>query len=197
MVFYQDRAVPDTWYHYGAPVVIAAGVLMRRLKVFDGIPLVMVGLFFAVSAIPGWSPFENPVAASLVAIALGHAWIAAMHLQGPLRQFFGGERSLAYLLVGIHAVVLANLPAFGASDLALLLLGAATVALHGAMVRNRIWLHAVAGLEVLVALEIEAFSEGRLGAEVVIWILLGLWLVNLFFYDRIVRRVATLRTMRS
>ncbi|MFT4546065.1 MAG: hypothetical protein ACI9MB_000006 [Verrucomicrobiales bacterium] len=179
--------IPDSWFHFGAPVVLLAGVMAKRLRSDEGVMAMIVGSFFCVTAIPVLSPFAHPMAAAWVAIGLGHLWVVLVSM----RQWFAARGVVPFLVVAAHvAIISALLQRQPDSGSALLLLGGATLLFHLAFRLEKYWLHRLACAAVLLALHVEVAWEDVLGAHQVIWVLLGLWLINLLFYDAVIRRCA-------
>ncbi len=190
-VLFRIPVLPDDWYHFGAPVVVLAGVLLCRLRSPIGLPAVMVGSYFCATALPGLSPFLHPDPAAWAAIGLGHLWVLAIGRRSPVRSWVADPVVPAFLIGLAHLAIAVAIArgAIGSPD-TLLLLGGASVVLHLAFLKSRYWLHVFGVVEILLALHFEMLFEGWIGSEQIVWILLGLWLLNLLAYDRVIQRLA-------
>ena len=197
IVLFPGTPVLTDHYHHNSILLILLGLGLIRLHAlgggywvgfYGGLALI-IGSYFAVTAFPGLSPFEFPVAAGWALIALGHFWTLASAARSPLRagiQTLGGIDDDVWhqMRTGWAFVVLAatQLPVFMAlyadADtrmLAPLLAGSATiVAHHGLRRRSRAFLFA-AGAEFLLALHLDFLVPSLVPRTWVVWIVLGAW----------------------
>ena len=189
IVLFAGMPLPDRWYHFGAPTLLLTGLLMCRCRSVAGVPVMMVASFFCATAVPGWSPFLDITVSAWVAIVLGHLWIAASNLvPARLTKYLKDSGSMVFLVAMTHIVIGAALWLGGlVSHNALMLLGGGSVILHIAFLLRRSWLHMLGAGEVLAALYLEPDVGGFVNPDTIVWILLGIWLANLLFYDRFVR----------
>ena len=211
MVFFPSDPVQVGSYHWNAPLVMLLGLVMVRLRglgaslwmsYFGGLAL-MIGSFFLLTWLPDLSPFSNPVPAAWCAVALAHFWMAVSSSKSPLRTAMQRVGALdddqwteargswgSFLLVALHAAAiwgLGNCEPSMPEAFAPLLAGVATVVFHQAFLRRNRWLHAIASIELLIALHADFFIESYITVAAVVWILLGLWAIALVAQARLGR----------
>ncbi len=212
MVLFPEVEIDTDHYHYYAPFAMAVGLLLLRLHglggttwlaFYGGLALIS-GSYFATTAWPGLSPFAtDPVPAAWCAIGLAHFWTVASAARSPLRGFLqqlAGLDETAWLglraswgrFVLLASITLAGLGIVGAlardtHDVAPLLLGAASVFLHHAVLYASRWRGQAGLLLVGLAVHADFAVESYLDREDVVWVLLGLWAAVLFV-PRLFRR---------
>jgi hypothetical protein len=212
MVLFPDSPIRTDHYHHNAPLLIVVSLVLIRLHALGGtdwLPFygglgLAAGSYFALTWLPGLSPFEDVSRGAWCALALAHFWTAASYQRSPLRsavQAWGGIGPTSWmslrrawgrwLLVGTHLVVAAAIfdSATDPHLVAPLLLGLATVVAHVGLLRESRGHLALAALEVTLALHTGFVVPSYLAAADVIWVLLGLWAV-LVFARRAVERGA-------
>ena len=195
-------------YHSGSPLVLLTGVLLLRLAnhvrsassdagewlAFYGGVAMMAGSYFAITWLPGASPFEHPVTAAWIALALAHFWTLVSHRRSPIRTAVVRVAGIApdewsdlrrgwglCLFAATQAAVLRVFVADGADSLAFapLLLGSASLAFHhGLLRRGPIW-WAIGVVQVLSAAHADFFVPSWLDREYVVWAVLAVQLVLL------------------
>ncbi len=202
MIAFPGSTLSRDPYHLQAPVAIGLGAVLLRLHAltrgawtafYGGLALI-VGLFFAVTAWPGLSPFGYPMPAGWAAVVLAHLLIVASQRRSPLRawiQELAGIDDLTWddlrrawgrwVLAGAQLVILLAVLDYrhDSRHVTPLLLAAASVFIHQGILGRRPWYLAAGVLEVLLALHADFLLPrgyaGLLPADAVIWVILGLW----------------------
>lgn len=195
LVVFPEAPFEFVFYHRNSPVVFVLGLVLLRLHAlgatswtaFYGGLALMAGAHFAVTALPGLSPFAHPAAGAWAAVAMAHFWTAASGGPSPLRAALqkiaalddAGWERLRDLWGGVLATSCLAAVGWGLAEaprhVLPLLLGAASVILHqGILRRSTPWLAAGAGLA-LLALHADFVVPSLLPKAAVVWILLGLW----------------------
>lgn len=201
MVLFPEHPFQLAHYHWNAPLALLLAGLLLRLHRLGGHPWLAFygglsltgGLYFALTAFPGLSPFASPVAAAWAAVTLAHFLIAAGWHHSPLRVLMQrlGHLSdeqwaalapgwLRCLLAGTQLLIVSGLlESFTrhASSLhfAPLLIGSASVFAHHGIRRERSWSLALAGLAAVGALHADFLLPSLLPQELVVWVLLAGW----------------------
>ena len=198
LVFFPDAAVQTAHYHVGSPYVIVIGLLLLRLHgigggywlgFYGGLAL-MVGSFFAVTAVPDLRPFEHHAAAGWAAILSGHFWTTATTQRSPIKSGLTMLGAIddeqwstlrgawgTFLLASTQILALIGILEHGGDTVVVapLLLGAASIALHHGVLRRQVWYYIVAGVQVMLALHADFWVESYLDREHIVWVLLGIW----------------------
>jgi hypothetical protein len=202
MVAFPDTPIHTEHYHYNAPLVIAIGLVLLRLHALGGSDWlafygglgVVVGSYFGVTALPGWSPFDAPLRAAWCAVGLAHFWAAATYQRSPLRaaiQSMAGIDATLWLslrhywglcvLAALHVVAAIALVDLRTSSFycAPLLVGVATVVLHQGILRASVVYYVITAVELTAALHADFVTPSYLPRDRVVWVLLGIWVVAL------------------
>lgn len=210
MVLFPDTAIQTDHYHYYAGFAMALGLLLLRLHglggtdwlAFYGGLSLMTGSYFGLTAWPGLSPFEHAVPAAWCGVALAHFWTVASAQRSPLRTLLQGVAALdgeawlrlraawgRFVLAAAQALVLLALLDRSTDSYAVapLLLAAASVLAHHAVLHGSLWRHVAAAGEVLLALHADFVVPSALDREDVVWVLLLLW-AALLLVPRLVGR---------
>ena len=204
MVLFSDEPIGTDHYHYSAPFLILVALVMLRLKGLGGTPwlafygglAMMIGSYFSLTLFPGLSPFSHPVPAAWCAVGLGHFWTLFSTRRSPLRtavQRMGAidEKALydyrrswgMCLLAAVHGAVLWGILGRDSSDsysVAPLLLGAASLLLHHAVVRKSPIYLGIGLLEIVLVLHTDFLLDSWLPKDFVVWVLLVVWGLALF-----------------
>ena len=207
MLAFPDAPIRTDHYHYNAPLVIAVGLVLLRLHglgahewiaFYGGLALV-VGSYFGVTALPGWSPFEARVRPAWAAVALSHVWAAATYQRSPLRSAVQAMArieparwlSLRHgwglcVLAAVHLLGLLALldPRTDSYACAPLLLGLASVLVHQGVLRGSRWYLLAAAVEVTAALHADFVTPSYLPRDHVMGVLLGAWALVLAVAQR-------------
>ncbi|MBI4230680.1 MAG: hypothetical protein HY608_07575 [Planctomycetes bacterium] len=199
MAFFPHEPIRTDHYHDNAPAVLLLGLLLLRLRglggtgwlsFYGGMALV-AGTYFTVTALPGWSPFEDPTPGAWIAVALALGWSAAWTRASPIRKGLSALTQTTeqewdrlrqawelFASVGAHAACAwACSQAADTRQIAPLLAGAAATLLPGAL-RTRAGaggLLAVALIEILAALHADFAVPSYLGRADIVWAILGLF----------------------
>lgn len=207
MVAFPDRPFDTLYYHANSPVIIVLGLVLLRLHgqggtswlAFYGGLAVMAGSYFAVTSLPGLSPFNAPVASAWAAVAMAHFYTIASIQHSPLRT---GIQRLARidanqwhdlrrpwgvcLLVAVHGMAF-----WGCLHqelmIAPLILGAASVLVHQGILRQSRLYPILAQIETVAALHAGFLFRSYLPQNQVVWTLLALWGLVLVAQPLIVR----------
>jgi len=202
MVLFPEHEIRTDHYHWNAPVAMALGLLLMRLRglggtdwlaFYGGLSLIF-GSYFGLTAWPGLSPFEDKLPAAWCAILVAHFWTVASDRRSPLQSALRklsalDEAGWTSLRVGLGRSVLAasqvaalvGLADYATDSYALapLLLGAASVFIHHAILRppglERQVYAVFAGLQCATALHADFFVPSHLPRDQVVFVLLGLW----------------------
>ncbi len=222
IVLFPGTPVLTDHYHVNAPLVMMLGLALIRLHALDqttrgpgasywvafygGLAL-MVGSYFAITAVPGYSPFDGAIKSGWVALALGHFWTAATaqrsplsaglqrlgNLGGPdlldwhsLRRGWGVVLLVATQWPPLHAALHAQASTYA---IAPLLAGSASIVLHHGLVRRQPLYLGVAALQILLALHLGFLVPSYIAWPWIVWILLGAW-IALILRGRPVRVIA-------
>ncbi|MCX6875621.1 MAG: hypothetical protein NTW21_17710 [Verrucomicrobia bacterium] len=199
LVLFPGTPVSTRQYHSNAPLMLLLGVVLLRLHglggtswlAFYGGLALMAGSYFLLTALPGLSPFDSPMAAAWCALVLGHFWILLSYERSPLRTIIQRlarlddpawdalRRVWGYcLLAATQGAVLWGLVDFHGNSLmvAPLLAGAASVFIHQGILRRSPSYLMVAGVQLMVALHLDFFIASYVPKEAIIWVGLGGWL---------------------
>ena len=199
LVLFPGTPVSTQQYHSNAPLILLLGVVLLRLHglggtswlAFYGGLALMAGSYFLPTALPGLSPFDDPMPAAWCALGLGHFWIILSQERSPLRTFIqrlarlddlswdSHRRSWGYfLLAATQGAVLWGLVDFPGKPLmvAPLLAGAASIFIHqGILRRSSIYL-IVAGVQLMAALHLDFITPSYVPKDAIIWVGLAAWL---------------------
>jgi len=158
VVLFPGTPISTQYYHYNAPVIFVLGIVLLRLHglggtswlAFYGGLALMTGSYFGLTALPGFSPFDDPIPAAWCALGLGHFWILLSYARSPVRtliQQIGNLDDLAWhslrhswglcLLVAAQGATLWGIADYSSNTwlVAPLLAGAATILIHQGFVR--------------------------------------------------------------
>ncbi len=221
MVLFPGVPVLLTHYHDNAVVAVAMGLLLLRLHGlggdwwlgFYGGLAVLVGCFFGITAYPGLSPFDQPLAAAWTAVVLTHFFTLGSVRQSPLRTALHVIANLdgpgwnalrrawgrALLWASQLMVLVALLSDFRGHGVQVPLLGiaAASVLVHHAILGASARYYAVACVEVLLALHADfllpADTPALIAADNVVWVLLAVWAGLVGAWSVLERRPVLLR----
>jgi hypothetical protein len=210
MVIFPNSTFDANFYHANAPVILVLGLVLLRLRslggtewlAFYGGLAVMGSSYFALSALPGLSPFGHPVPSAWAALAVAHFFTAASLQRSPLRtaiQRLAGLDAQEWqalrrpwgvcLLVAAHGMVL-----WGCLDhvayprmVAPLIAGAASLLVHQGILRQSRVYPILAQIEFAFALHADFVVPSFLPQAQVIWAILGLWAALLALQPAIVR----------
>ncbi len=195
LVLFPEAPFETSFYHRNSPVGFALALILLRLHAlgatswtaFYGGLALMASAHFAVTALPGLSPFAHPAAGAWAAVAMAHFWTAASGGPSPLRAAIqklsalddDAWSRLRNLWGWSLAVACLGSVAWGLSErdkqVLPLLLGGASVLIHqGILRRSRPWIEAGAALA-LLGLHAGFVVPSLLPKEAVVWVLLGLW----------------------
>lgn len=197
-------------YHDNAPILMLLGLIVMRctglgadrMFAFIGGIALMVGTWFVLTAIPGLSPFTNPIAATWCAIIVAHFFTLVSDQRSPIRTgllrllnydpqaWHALRRQWGMVLLGASHVML--LCALGSRDLPtwfgemnFLVLASASLLLHHGMLRESRKYIAFAFFEIIIALHIGglagggAFENMSWGHSAAAWGLIVLWVLLL------------------
>ncbi|HEV7500851.1 MAG TPA: hypothetical protein VGQ33_12645, partial [Vicinamibacteria bacterium] len=215
MVLFPETRIHTVHYHHNALFVMALGLLLMRLHALGGTEwlafygglALMAGSYFALTLWPGLSPFEHPMPAAWCAVAVAHFWTAASDRRSPVRATLQSlarlddERWLRlraswgrWVLAASQLVVLLGLLDYESDTymVAPLLLGAASVFVHQALLTRQQWYFVAAVAEVALALHADFFLPSWLDRGDVLWVLLLLWGILLLVGRRAAIPAATL-----
>ncbi|HEX3720751.1 MAG TPA: hypothetical protein VH595_22605 [Verrucomicrobiae bacterium] len=203
LVLFPGTPISTDYYHYNAPLILLLGLILLRLHglggtewlAFYGGLALMTGSYFLLTALPGLSPFENPMLGAWCALALGHFWILLSYERSPVRTFIQRlaklddpswdslRRTWGYcLLAGTQGATVWGLMDYAADTfmVAPLLAGAATILIHQGILRGAAVYFIAAGVEFALALHMDFLIPSYLPKDDIIWVLLAIWLVLLF-----------------
>src|SRR5579864_3192891 len=150
----------------------------------------MVSSYFALTALPGLSPFHHPIASAWAALALIHFYTLASLQHSPLRTAVQRLAAIdakewqdlrrpwgVCLLVAGHGMALWGCLDHAASPhlVAPLILGAASVLVHQGILRQSRVYPILAQVEVGIALHMDFLVPSYLPQGQVVWALLILW----------------------
>jgi hypothetical protein len=202
MVLFPDEPIRTDHYHDNSFLVILLSAALLRLNGLGGTPWLafygglglIAGSFFALTMLPGLSPFERPIPGAWCAIGLGHFWTLVSSRRSPLRTAIqamagideqtwrGLRRSWGLcLLVAAHAAILWGLIDYRSDTfmMAPLLAGAASISIHHGVLRRSPAFLVLGAIEALAALHADFVVESYLAADAVVWVLLALWAAGL------------------
>jgi hypothetical protein len=202
MVIFPQAPFETMYYHRNAPLIFLLGLILLRLRALGGTSwlafygglAVMGSTYFAVTALPGLSPFRHPVESAWVAIALAHFFTLASVQRSPIRTAIerwaaidaAGWQSLrrpwgVCLLVASQGMALWGILEFEARPLmvAPLLLGAASVWIHQGVLRGSHLYQIIARIQIALALHMGFLLKSYLPAGDVLWAILAIWAVLL------------------
>lgn len=198
MIFFPHQPVLTAHFHFNSPVVILMGLMFIRLHALGSSSLTALygglamaaGTYFGITAYPGLSPFDHPMAAAWAGMALVHFIILATTRRSPLRtvlQEIGQMDAPTWqslrsvwghvLILAVHIVVLFALSRWHLNtySFAPLLLGSASLFLHQGIVSSTRFYLGLAGVLTTVALHADFLMPSYLARLDVIWVILGLW----------------------
>jgi len=219
VVMFPGETIPTQYYHYNAPLILLLAVMLLRLHglggaiwlAFYGGLALMTGSYFLLTALPGFSPFDNPMPAAWCALALGHFWILLSYARSPLRTFIQRLARLddphwhslrrywgLFLLAATQGVTFLGLADYARDTymVAPLLAGTATILLHQGGIRRSALYLVFAAVEFTLALHIDFLIPSYLPKNQIIWTLLGLWLALLAVPPWLPRKLAVATTGR-
>ncbi len=197
LVIFPEAPFDTVSYHANSPVIFILGLLLLRLHALGGTSWfafygglgVMASTYFALTALPGLSPFRHPVAAAWAAIGMAHFFTLASVQRSPLRT--GIQRLAAIdapgwhalrrpwglcLLVASQAMALYGVLEDGRLMVAPLILGAASVLAHQGILRQSRIYSMLAQAEIAIALHVGLLGiPSYLPPAQVVWAILGLW----------------------
>jgi hypothetical protein len=199
LVMFPGTPISTQHYHYNAPIILLLGLALLRLHglggtgwlAFYGGLALMTGSYFLLTALPGLSPFHDPMPGAWCALGLGHFWILASYARSPLRTFIQRLARLGdpawdslrrswgrCLLAATQGATLWGLMDYTADTFmaAPLLAGAATILIHQGILRRSIIYQIVAGVELAVALHMDFLIPSYLAKGDIIWVFLVIWL---------------------
>jgi len=198
MIFFPLQPVLTAHFHFNAPVVILMGLMFIRLHALGSSSLTALygglamatGAYFGITAYPGLSPFDYPVAAAWTGIVLVHFIVLSMIRRSPIRTIlqeigqmdgptWQSLRSVwgHVLIWAVHIVILVALTRWNLNTyiFAPLLIGAASLFAHQGSVSSTRFYLGLAGLLAAVAVHADFLMPSYLGRLDVIWVILGLW----------------------
>ncbi|MBI5209699.1 MAG: hypothetical protein HY927_07005 [Elusimicrobia bacterium] len=198
VVMFPEAPVGLGHYHVNAPFVMALAFVMLHLHgmggnfwlAFYGGLAMMAGSYFALSAIPGLTPFEHPIPAAWCAVGIGHFWMLFSSQPSPLRTFVQRMAAIdgplwftlrnwwgIFLLAATQACVFWGIAdhRFHGHMVAPLLLGGTTLLIHQGLIRESVPILGLAGLEAMAMLHADFFVTSFLPKEAVLWALLAIW----------------------
>jgi len=198
MVIFPDHPFDTAYYHANSPVIFVLGLVLLRLQALGGTSwlsfygglAVMGSSYFALTALPGLSPFTHPMPSAWAALALAHFYTLASLQRSPLRtaiQRLAGLDAGQWqdlrrpwglcLLVAAHGMALWGCLDYRAHPLmvAPLIVGAASVLVHQGVLRGSRLYPILAQLEVVAALHAGFFVRSYVPPAQIVWALLGLW----------------------
>jgi len=197
LVIFPKAPFDTVSYHANSPVIFILGLLLLRLHALGGTSWfafygglgVMASTYFALTALPGLSPFRDPVASSWAAIGMAHFFTLASVQRSPLRT--GIQRLAAIdapgwqalrrpwglcLLVASQAMALYGVLEDGRLMVAPLILGAASVLAHQGILRQSRIYSMLAQAEVAIALHVGLLGiPSYLPPAQIVWAILALW----------------------
>ncbi len=207
LTLFPEAPIETHHYHTNAPVVIVAGLALLRLHALGGHRVlasfaglaVMLGSYFAVTWLPGLSPFRHPIPGAWAAIACGFFWTLVTVERSPLRtglQGLGGLDAAAwederrdwgrFLAAAAQAATWWGM--FHAQEaprqVAPLLAAAALLLVYHGVLRERTWYFAVAGAELLLALHMDFFVSSVLDRQHILWVFLLVQVLNVVAHAR-------------
>lgn len=196
MIVFPDAPFDTTTYHANSPVIFILGLVLLRLHALGGTSWLafygglatMTSTYFALTALPGLSPFHHPVVSAWCAIGLVHFTTLASHERSPLRtaiQQLSGIDAQGWhalrrswgvcLLAAAHFMALYGALENGSLMVAPLILGAASVLIHQGVLRESRVYMLLAQVEIAIALHAGFLLPSYLHPGHVVWALLGLW----------------------
>ncbi|EDM29490.1 hypothetical protein LNTAR_17108 [Lentisphaera araneosa HTCC2155] len=204
MTFYPEVQMDNTYYHSNAPTLIVYGLLLFRLHALGGrihLPLygglaLLLGVFFTLSAAPSFSPFENPIKASFLAVFNAHAWVLLNYEKSPLRSYFMRFSNLseddwqslrktwgAWLIILTQVMgFVALTDTWGQSHLfAPVLFLSATVVGHLSLRKKSKFYGLITLCEIVFAMHAGFLMESYINADDVIWLITALWGIFTFY----------------
>ncbi len=204
MLLFPNAPILVGHYHDNALFIFLLSLAMLRLHALGGTSWLafygglslMVSVYFAVTDLPGLSPFEEPVAGAWSAILLGHFITTATHVRSPLAtglKRLGGfsdeswilhRRSWGiFLVIAVHTAALNAWRMRGADPHAMLPigLGLASLVIHHAFVRSSqatisAIFHVLGWSELVAALHMDFLVPSLLPADRVVWVLQSCWI---------------------
>ncbi len=206
MILFPDLPVHTDHYHNNSFYIIALSIILLRLhglggtgwlSFYGGLGL-MCGSYFALTFLPGLSPFRFPVPSAWAAIALGHFWTLVSVRRSPLKT---GIQRLAgideprwhelrrvwgvWVAVACQVAFLWGLTDFNRNTYAVLplFLGAASILLHHGIIRQAPLYFIAGGLEIAAALHMDFIIPSYLPKEDIIWVILGGWIVTAAVFE--------------
>jgi len=206
MVLFPETPIETDHYHHNAPLIMVLALILLRLRglggtdwlAFYGGLALMVGTYFTLTAIPGLSPFDDPIPAAWCAVGISHFWTVVSAKRSPLRTaiqalaaidgetWFSLRRSWGVcLLLATQAMVLWGLMDYRSDTymVAPLLVGAASILIHQGAIRRSPAYFVIAAIEIVVALHAGFFVPSYLAKDHVIWALLIIWAVGLIAHQ--------------
>jgi hypothetical protein len=197
LVIFPEARFDTVSYHANSPVIFVLGLMLLRLHALGGSSwlalygglAVMASTYFALTALPGLSPFRNPVTAAWCAIGMAHFYTLASAQRSPLRtaiqrlaaidaQGWQAQRRPwgLCLLAASQAMALYGVLLDEGHMVAPLILGAASVLVHQGILRKSRVYSMLAQAEVALALHVGFLGiPSYLPPAHVVWAILALW----------------------
>jgi len=197
LVIFPEAPFDTVSYHANSPVIFVLGLMLLRLHALGGTGwfafygglAVMASTYFALTALPGLSPFSHPVASAWAAIGMAHFFTLASVQRSPLRTAIQrlaaidapGWQALRRpwglcLLAASQAMALYGVLLNGGLMVAPLILGAASVLAHQGILRQSRVYSMLAQAEIAIALHVGFLGiPSYLPPAHVVWAVLGLW----------------------
>src|SRR6185295_13015318 len=197
MIIFPDAPFDPIAYHANSPVIFILGLVLLRLHALGGTSWLafygglatMASTYFALTALPGLSPFKHPVASAWCAIGMVHFYTLASLQVSPIRTAIqrlariDAQGWLAIrrpwglcLLVAAQGMALYGILQSQSFMVAPLILGAASVLVHQGIIRGSRIYSRLAQIEIAIALHVGFLGiPSYLQPQHVVWALLGLW----------------------
>lgn len=197
MVLFPWEPIATDHYHSNAYLGFLLGPVLLRMRAHGGGRwvahwggvFIIICSYFAVTALPGLSPFEHSIGAAWTAVVMAHVWTLLSTQPSPLRaavqQFaaIDDEEWHAHRRgwgIGLLLATHGGLACLGSSvesrALAPLVAGLASVVLHHGMLRrSSTWLFALAAAQLFVAVHLDFVVPSYLLREHVIWVMIAAW----------------------
>jgi hypothetical protein len=198
MILFPEAPFETEYYHRNSPCIFVLGMILLRLRALGGTSwlafygglAVMGSVYFALTALPGMSPFHHPVESAWCALALAHFFTLASAQRSPLRTAIQRLAGIdvpewqalrrpwgVCLLVASQGMALYGLLEYGSRPLmvAPLLVGAASVWIHQGTLRGSTAYAVVGRVLFVLALHAGLVVPSYLPATHILWALVGLW----------------------
>jgi hypothetical protein len=201
LIIFPEAPFDQAGYHANSPVIFLLGLMLLRLHALGGSSwlgfygglAVMASGYFALTALPGLSPFTHPVPAAWCAIGLAQFFTLASVQRSPIRTAVQrlsaidatGWQALRRpwglcLLVASQGMALFGALSDGTTMVAPLILAGASVLIHQGILRGSRVYSMLAQVEVAIALHVGFLGvPSYLPPLYVVWAVLGLWAATL------------------